>query len=86
MHHIKPAIRKPNKKQSLGKGFSRTEIAKAGLDKVQARRFGFPVDEKRQRENKEAVGAHQRRCQAYRAELKRRVTQDLGRGRCQSPQ
>ncbi len=67
MHHIKPVIRKQNKKQSQGKGFSREELAKAGFDKAQARRFGLPVDEKRKsihEENIQAIKTHAEKAKA----------------------
>jgi len=47
MHHIKAVITKHNKKQSTGRGFSPTELAKAGVNKQQARQIGLPVDVKR---------------------------------------
>lgn len=47
MHHIKVVITKHNKKQSLGKGFSPTELEKAGVNRHQAKQIGLPVDVKR---------------------------------------
>jgi len=47
MRQIKVVITKHNKKQSLGKGFSPTELEKAGVNKQQAKQIGLPVDVKR---------------------------------------
>jgi ribosomal protein L13E len=47
MRQIKVVITKHNKKQSLGKGFSTTELEKAGVNKQQAKQIGLPVDVKR---------------------------------------
>ena len=61
MHHIKPTITKQNGKQSIGKGFSRTELEKAGVNKQQAKQIGLPVDPKRKSahdENIQTIKAH----------------------------
>ena len=61
MHHIKAQILKPDGKKRDGKGFSKSEIQKAGLDAVTARKMGLPVDPRRKSmhdENVEAVKAH----------------------------
>ena len=47
MHHIKPQILKPCGKQRSGRGFSREELKKAGLNKAKAKKLGIPVDSKR---------------------------------------
>jgi ribosomal protein L13E len=47
MHHIKPVILKPNGKQKPGRGFSPDELAKAGVNRLQARQMGLPVDYRR---------------------------------------
>jgi len=47
MRQIKVVITKHNKKQSLGRGFSPTELEKAGVNKQQAKQIGLPVDIKR---------------------------------------
>ena len=47
MRQIKVVITKHNKKQNIGKGFSTTELAKAGVNKQQAKQIGLPVDVKR---------------------------------------
>ena len=57
MHHIKVVITKHNKKQSLGKGFSPTELEKAGVNKQQAKQIGLPVDVKRKSAHDENITA-----------------------------
>jgi len=47
MRQIKVVITKHNKKQNIGKGFSTTELEKAGVNKQQAQQIGLPVDVKR---------------------------------------
>ena len=47
MRQIKVVITKHNKKQNIGKGFSTTELEKAGVNKQQAKQIGLPVDVKR---------------------------------------
>jgi ribosomal protein L13E len=47
MHHIRPTIQKPNGRTKSGKGFSPNELAKAGVNKLQAKQMGFPIDYKR---------------------------------------
>jgi len=47
MRQIKVVITKHNKKQNIGKGFSPTELEKAGVNKQQAKQIGLPVDVKR---------------------------------------
>jgi len=67
MHHIKPTITKQNGKQSIGKGFSRTELEKAGVNKQQAKQIGLPVDVKRKSahdENVETIKAHAQKAKA----------------------
>ena len=61
MHHIKAQILKPDDKKRDGKGFSKAEVKKAGLNSVSARKMGLPVDPRRRTvhdENVEAVKAH----------------------------
>ena len=55
MHHIKAVITKHNGKQSIGKGFSPTELKKAGLNKQEAKKIGLPVDVKRKSAHEENV-------------------------------
>jgi len=47
MRQIKVVVTKHNKKQNIGKGFSTTELEKAGVNKQQARKIGLPIDVKR---------------------------------------
>lgn len=47
MHHIRAEILKPDGKKRNGKGFSKGEVGKAGLNTVDARRIGLPVDPRR---------------------------------------
>jgi ribosomal protein L13E len=47
MHHIKPEITKQNGKQKAGRGFSPDELAKAGVNKLQAKQMGLPIDYRR---------------------------------------
>ena len=55
MHHIKAVIAKQNGKQSIGRGFSLTELAKAGLNKQQAKQIGIPLDVKRKSAHDENI-------------------------------
>jgi ribosomal protein L13E len=55
MHHIKAVITKQNGKQSIGRGFSLTELAKAGLNKQQAKQIGIPLDVKRKSAHDENI-------------------------------
>ena len=67
MHHIKAVITKHNKKQSTGRGFSPTELAKAGVNKQQARQIGLPLDIKRKSahdENIATIKAHAEKAKA----------------------
>ena len=60
MHH-EAKILKPDGKKRSGKGFSKGEVKKAGLNPVDARKMGLPVDPRRRTvhdENVEAVKAH----------------------------
>ncbi len=61
MHHIKPQILKTNEKQRLGKGFSRRELKKAGINLLEARQIELPVDFRRRTThdgNVEAIKAY----------------------------
>ncbi len=61
MHRIKPKILKPNEKQRLGKGFSREELKKAGVNLAVARAIELPIDMRRRTihdENVEAIKAY----------------------------
>ncbi|MGA3290177.1 MAG: ribosomal protein L13e [Candidatus Bathyarchaeia archaeon] len=55
MRQIKVVITKHNKKQNIGKGFSPTELQKAGVNKQQAKQIGLPVDVKRKSAHDENI-------------------------------
>jgi ribosomal protein L13E len=57
MHHIKAQIVKQDGKKRDGKGFSKSEIQKAGLDAITARKMGLPVDPRRKSMHEENVAA-----------------------------
>jgi large subunit ribosomal protein L13e len=60
MHHIKPRITKSDGKVRKGKGFSREELKKAGLNLQEARVCEVPIDFRRRtahEQNVEAVKA-----------------------------
>ena len=61
MHHIKPQILKHDGKRRKGRGFSREELKKAGLNLQEARRIEVPIDFRRPTvhdENVEIVKAY----------------------------
>ena len=68
MRQIKVVITKHNKKQSIGKGFSPTELEKAGVNKQQARQIGLPVDVKRKSAHNENIAAIKAHAQKSKAE------------------
>lgn len=70
MHHVKVAILKPDGKQRNGKGFSKAEVKKAGLDAVSARRLGLPVDPRRRTVHDENVAAVKAHCEKEKAKAK----------------
>lgn len=70
MHHIKPNIFKPDGKQRSGRGFSRDEIGKAGLNSAEAARLGLPVDSRRKTVHDENVGAVKAYVEKAKAEAK----------------
>ncbi len=70
MNHIKVVITKHNKKQSLGKGFSTTELEKAGVNKQQAKQIGLPVDVKRKTAHDENVAAIKQHAEKAKAAAK----------------
>jgi ribosomal protein L13E len=47
MRHIKPGIIKKDGKQRSGRGFSKEELQKAGLNLAEAKRLEIPVDKRR---------------------------------------
>jgi ribosomal protein L13E len=70
MRQIRVVITKQNGKQSVGKGFSPTELEKAGVDKQQARRIGLPVDIKRKSAHDENVETIKAQAEKAKAEAK----------------
>ncbi len=61
MHHIKPQILKPDDRKRVGRGFSREELKKAGVNLQEARRIELPIDFRRRtahEENVEKIKAH----------------------------
>ena len=57
MHHIKPKILKPDERQRVGRGFSREELKKAGVNLQEARRIQLPIDFRRRTAHDENVEA-----------------------------
>lgn len=70
MHHIKAVITKQNGKQSTGRGFSPSELEKAGLNKQQAKQMGIPVDVKRKSAHDENIATLKAQAQKAQAEAK----------------
>ncbi len=71
MHHVKPSIQRENGKTKSGKGFSPNELAKAGINKLQAKELGLPVDYRRKtahESNIEALKAHAKPAAAKKTE------------------
>ena len=67
MHHIHAVITKQTGKKSIGKGFSPTELEKAGLNKQQAQKMGIRLDIKRKsfhEENVTTLKAHAEKAKA----------------------
>lgn len=61
MHHIKAMILKQDETQRKGRGFSSSELKKAGVNKLQARQLGLPIDYRRKTvhdENVETIKSH----------------------------
>jgi len=57
MMAIKPIVFKKGGKQRYGKGFSREELKKAGLNFKEALKLGVPVDSRRRTVHEENVNA-----------------------------
>ena len=55
MHHVKPMVLKQDETQRKGRGFSPNELEKAGVNKLQARELGLPVDYRRKSAHDENV-------------------------------
>jgi ribosomal protein L13E len=70
MHHIKAVITKQNGKQSTGRGFSPSELEKAGLNKQQAKQMGIPVDVKRKSAHDENIATLKAHAEKAKAEAK----------------
>jgi ribosomal protein L13E len=70
MHHIKAVITKQNGKQSTGRGFSPSELEKAGVNKQQAKQMGIPVDVKRKSAHDENIATLKAHAQKAKAEAK----------------
>ena len=80
MQKIKATITKRNGKKSTSRGFSLTELQKAGLTKQDAKQMGIPLDAKRKSahdENIETLKAHAEKAKpkAKPKEPKRKPTQ-----------
>jgi ribosomal protein L13E len=70
MHHIKAVITKQNGKQSTGRGFSPSELEKAGVNKQQAKQMGIPVDVKRKSAHDENIATLKAHAEKAKAEAK----------------
>ena len=70
MHHIKPKILNPKGKQRSGRGFSRDEIEKAGINATEALKVGLPVDFRRKTAHEENVDAVKAYMEKVKAEAK----------------
>ncbi len=82
MHHMKPKVLKPDEKQRLGKGFSREELAKAGVNIAVARAIELPIDMRRRTvhdENVEAVKTYAAEEQAKRKTVEKPTVQEKPR-------
>jgi ribosomal protein L13E len=79
MHHIKPQILKPNEKKRVGRGFSRGEVQKAGVNLAVARAIELPVDMRRRTahdENIEAIKTYAAKEKAERESKEKTVTEE----------
>ena len=68
MHHMKAVITKQNGKQSIGRGFSLSELEKAGLNKQDAKKIGIPLDIKRKSLHDENVATLKKHAEKAKAE------------------
>jgi len=67
MHNIEAKITKRNGRKTVSRGFSLSELQKAGLTKQDARKMGIPLDVKRKSahdENVETIKAHAEKAKA----------------------
>jgi len=60
MRAIKPTVFKEGREQRDGKGFSRGELKKTGLNIKEASKLGIPVDSRRRTIHKENIDAIKR--------------------------
>ena len=80
MRQIKVVITKHNKKQNIGKGFSPTELEKAGVNKQQAKQIGLPVDVKRKSAHDQNIATIKEHAEKAKAKKhKQRQQQNLNR-------
>jgi len=79
MRQIKVVIIKHNKKQNIGRGFSPTELEKAGVNKQQAKQIGLPVDVKRK-------SAHDQNIATIKEHAKKAKAQAAAKPKPQKPQ
>ena len=80
MQHVKPQILKPDERQRLGRGFSREELKKAGVNLQEARLIELPIDMRRRTAhdgNVEAVKAYAATEKAKRKPKPKHETKEL---------
>jgi ribosomal protein L13E len=65
---MKALITKQNGKQSIGRGFSLSELEKAGLNKQDAKKIGIPLDIKRKSLHDENVATLKTHAEKAKAE------------------
>lgn len=70
MHHIKPQILKSDGKQRTGRGFSREELKKAGLNIAKAKKLEIPVDKRRKTAHEKNVNSLMAYVEKKKAEAK----------------
>ena len=81
MQKIKAMVTKRNGRKSTSRGFSLTELQKAGLTKQDAKQIGIPLDVKRKSahdENVETLKAHAEKTKPKekpKEKLKRKLTE-----------
>ena len=67
MSHVKSKVFKPNGTERGGRGFSRSELKKAGLSVAEALRTGLPIDSRRKtvhEKNIQVIKAHEEKKKA----------------------
>ena len=69
MHHIKPEVLKPDGKR-IGRGFSREELKKAGLNKAESKKLKIPIDLRRKTAHDKNVKALKAYAEKKKAEAK----------------